>query len=155
MKDDNDFDDQIQSDHKTASSMYEVGYGKPPLDTRWKKGQHSPNPSGRPRGVKNTELRIRELLMRDVVVTSNGKKRKKVPYIRALLDKTMRGALLGNSKDLKFILQLAETHRMFDMPPIGEIVCFTLSIPNAKKINVVPSKQADNPEAPNSENEDE
>jgi hypothetical protein len=34
MKDDNDFDDQIQSDHKTASSMYEVGYGKPPLDTR-------------------------------------------------------------------------------------------------------------------------
>jgi hypothetical protein len=32
---------------------YDVGYGKPPLRTRWKKGGPSPNPSGRPKQPKD------------------------------------------------------------------------------------------------------
>src|SRR5437870_5028393 len=32
---------------------YEVGYGKPPRNTRWKKGGPSPNPSGRPKETKD------------------------------------------------------------------------------------------------------
>lgn len=33
-------------------SDYEVGYGKPPAETRFKKGQ-SGNPNGRPKGSRN------------------------------------------------------------------------------------------------------
>ena len=36
----------------TAKPGYEVGYGKPPKDTRFKPGQ-SGNPSGRPKGATN------------------------------------------------------------------------------------------------------
>jgi hypothetical protein len=38
---------------------YEVGYSKPPLETRFRKGQ-SGNPKGRPRGAKNRVNPIRE-----------------------------------------------------------------------------------------------
>ena len=31
---------------------YKIGYGKPPVKTRWKPG-HSGNPKGRPRGARN------------------------------------------------------------------------------------------------------
>lgn len=39
----------------------EVGYKKPPIDTRWKKGGPSPNPKGRPKSRTLSEA-YRELL---------------------------------------------------------------------------------------------
>src|SRR5260370_31334050 len=53
---------------------YEVGYGKPPLHTRFKKGQ-SGNPRGRPRGAKNFTSLVSDALDQRVVVTENGKRR--------------------------------------------------------------------------------
>jgi hypothetical protein len=40
---------------------YEVGYGKPPRETRFAKGQ-SGNPRGRPSGAKNFATLLREAL---------------------------------------------------------------------------------------------
>jgi len=56
-------------------SDYEVGYGKPPLHTRFKKGQ-SGNPRGRPRGSKNMATLVGEALDEKVTVTDNGRRRK-------------------------------------------------------------------------------
>src|SRR5260370_30614119 len=53
---------------------YEVGYGKPPLHTRFKKGQ-SGNPRGRPRGAKNLTTLLIDALNQPVVVTENGRRR--------------------------------------------------------------------------------
>jgi hypothetical protein len=54
-----------------------VGPGRPPKKTRWKKGDPSPNPKGRPR--KNAELTLVKKLLevalrKKVPVTRNGRK---------------------------------------------------------------------------------
>src|SRR5271167_4705996 len=53
---------------------YEVGYGKPPRHTRFKKGEASANPRGRPR--KNLAALLVEGLNKKVVVGENGRRRK-------------------------------------------------------------------------------
>ena len=60
--------DDDQPDHK-------VGYKKPPLHTRFQKGQ-SGNPRGRPRGSKNLSTLLTDALNEPVVVTEDGKRRK-------------------------------------------------------------------------------
>jgi hypothetical protein len=54
---------------------YEVGYGKPPQHTRFKKGQ-SGNPRGRPRGSKNLATLVGAALDQKVTVTDGGRRRK-------------------------------------------------------------------------------
>ena len=54
---------------------YQVGYGKPPPHTRFKKGQ-SGNPRGRPAGAKNLKTLLTDALNEPVVVTENGGHRK-------------------------------------------------------------------------------
>jgi hypothetical protein len=68
---------------------YKVGYKKPPLHTRFKKGQ-SGNPRGRPRGAKNFSSVLNDALNQPVVVTENGRRRKiskRELGIRQLVDK--------------------------------------------------------------------
>ena len=54
---------------------YKVGYKKPPLHTRFQKGQ-SGNPRGRPRGSKNLSTLLADALNEPVVVTEDGGRRK-------------------------------------------------------------------------------
>lgn len=61
---------------KPIDSSYPVGYGKPPEDTRFRKGQ-SGNPKGRPRGKLNLETVVKRALSAKVVVNENGRRQKK------------------------------------------------------------------------------
>lgn len=54
---------------------YKVGYKKPPLHTRFRKGQ-SGNPRGRPRGSKNLSTLLTDALNEPVVITEDGRRRK-------------------------------------------------------------------------------
>ena len=58
----------MSDDDKTD---YKVGYKKPPLHTRFRKGQ-SGNPRGRPRGSKNLSTLLTDALNEPVVVTEDG-----------------------------------------------------------------------------------
>ena len=53
---------------------YEVGYGKPPRHSRFKNGQPTANPRGRPR--KDMAALLFEGLNKTVVVTENGRRRR-------------------------------------------------------------------------------
>ena len=54
---------------------YQVGYGRPPRHTRFKKGR-SGNPKGRPRGSKNLPTLLTEALNEHVIVGEHERRRK-------------------------------------------------------------------------------
>src|SRR5205823_9736371 len=54
---------------------YVLGYGKPPLHTRFQKGR-SGNPKGRPRGKKNMSTLLSAALDASIIVVENGRRKK-------------------------------------------------------------------------------
>ena len=57
---------------------YGVGYGKPPLHTRFRKGQ-SGNPKGRGKGTRNLATIFMEAMSQSVTINENGKPPDRVP----------------------------------------------------------------------------
>ena len=81
----------------------EVGYGKPPKHSQFKKGQ-SGNPKGRPKGTKNLKTDLEEVLQKKVVIVEGGR-RKVVRISQALF---MVAANKGVTGDTKPAFQLLE-----------------------------------------------
>jgi uncharacterized protein DUF5681 len=85
---------------------YEVGYGKPPRDTRFKRGQ-SGNPRGRPPGAKNLSTLLNEALNELVVVTENGG-RKRISKRQAAFKQLVNDAAKGNWRALKLLVDILQ-----------------------------------------------
>ncbi|MEN1704655.1 MAG: DUF5681 domain-containing protein [Planctomycetota bacterium] len=80
---------------------YEVGYGKPPKNTRWKKGQ-SGNPKGRPKKTKEFQSLIERELDATVTISEGGKPVRLT--LRELIAKTVvRGAAKGDKQFFKVL----------------------------------------------------
>lgn len=56
---------------RPESGEYEVGYRKPPKNTRWKKGQ-SGNPNGRPKKARGLKTDLRAELVSKMEIKMNG-----------------------------------------------------------------------------------
>jgi len=52
-----------------------IGYGNPPKEHRWKKGDPSPNPSGRPPKDQTKGYRLSKVASRPIQMTVGGRKR--------------------------------------------------------------------------------
>ena len=76
------------------AEQYEVGYGKPPQHSRFKKG-HSGHPAGRPRGSTNVTSELKGLLAAKTAIKVNGAVQK-VPTARAICLALIQKALSGN-----------------------------------------------------------
>jgi hypothetical protein len=87
-----------------ADRDYEVGYGKPPQHTRFRKGQ-SGNPRGRPRGVKTAGTLLREILYRKVTITEDGR-HKQTTVIEAFFLRQVQAALKGDARASDRVLKL-------------------------------------------------
>ena len=83
-------------------SAYEVGYKKPPKRSQFKAGQ-SGNPRGRPKGRKNEDTILAEILHRKLPMRDRGRIRQ-VPLIEAILLKFAEAALRGEPKAATFLL---------------------------------------------------
>jgi hypothetical protein len=81
---------------------YGTGYGKPPVNTRFKPGQ-SGNPKGRKKGIKNNTSILEEELNATIFITENGK-RKKVSKRRAITKHTVNKALQGDMKAASIVV---------------------------------------------------
>jgi len=84
---------------------YAVGYGKPPMHTRFQSGR-SGNPAGRPKGVRNLSTDVRRILKVPVKVNEGGRSRK-VSTQEGTLMRLREKALKGDPRALDRLLDLA------------------------------------------------
>ncbi len=85
---------------------YDVGYGKPPKTTQFRKGK-SGNPRGRPKGGFSHKKDIAEMLRQTVTMTVDGRPRK-VSAHRAATMRLLDRAMKGDMKALEKVLSMGE-----------------------------------------------
>jgi len=83
---------------------YEVGYGKPPQNSRFKKGQ-SGNPRGRAPGAKNLKTLPIDTLNEPVVVTENGG-RQTISKRQAIVKQLVNQSAKGDWRAVKLLLDM-------------------------------------------------
>jgi hypothetical protein len=81
---------------------YDVGYGKTPPQTRFKKGQ-SGNPRGRPKTVKNVDAKIAIELNRFMTVNQDGN-RSAITKREAIILQLFKKAIQGDPRALEIVL---------------------------------------------------
>ena len=88
-----------------CEAKYDVGYGKPPKSTRFKKGQTG-NPKGRPKKKRNA-IDLDKLLGQKVRTRVNGREAE-VDVVEAAMQGVIARALKGSASDIKLLLQLID-----------------------------------------------
>ena len=83
---------------------YEIGYKKPPAETRFTRGQ-SGNPKGRPKGAKNLSTMLLKVGRERVKVTINGRTRT-ITKLEAILLQLANKAISGEDRAAREILHL-------------------------------------------------
>ncbi|MDX3806107.1 MAG: DUF5681 domain-containing protein [Bosea sp. (in: a-proteobacteria)] len=90
-------ENQGASDNQTASSTeYRVGFGHPPLETRFKPGS-SGNPRGRPKGRKELKQDLHEELSERITLRE-GDRTVRMTKQRALVKSTVARAIKGDAR---------------------------------------------------------
>lgn len=90
------------------TKKYTVGYGKPPENTKFKKGQ-SGNPKGRAPASKSLKSALRAELSQRISITEVGKTRK-VSKMEALAKRLTAQALKGDARALVELLRQINIH---------------------------------------------
>lgn len=103
MSEKDDFED-TESAALTGGGAYEVGYGRPPRHTRFKKGQ-SGNLKGRPKGSQNVDRLVIQELMRPITIVVDGK-RVTMPTYLVGIRQAGRKATSGDAKAVKLCKDL-------------------------------------------------
>jgi hypothetical protein len=109
-------DDLGQSDatggQQSAIPQYAVGYCRPPLETRFQKGQ-SGNPTGRAKGRRSVKSEIEEIANKKVNVRDGDTKRQVTLLGANVLTHAMRGAK-GDHRSSALLFKLAAKMGLLD-----------------------------------------
>ena len=100
------------------SGEYEVGYGKPPKRTQFKKGR-SGNPKGKPKGRKNFKTELLEELGEQIAVREGGKRRT-ISKGRAVIKSQTAKAVHGDTKAATLINNMALRWLSQDDDPVED-----------------------------------
>src|SRR5436309_2621081 len=82
----------------------QVGYGKPPRESRFKKGQ-SGNPKGRPKRPESFARLARRTLDERIVIKENGERRT-ITKLQAALKQLINKAAAGDAPAIREIIKL-------------------------------------------------
>jgi len=116
---------------------YEVGYGKPPCHTRFKKGQ-SGNPKGRPSDTKNLSALLDQALDERVILAEDGK-RKKISKRQAFINQLVDQAAKGDLRAGKILLDI---YPGVESRPEAEAASSQTSIFSAADLKVIEQLKA-------------
>jgi len=153
-----------RSSHKARRSppsdtKYEVGYGKPPKNTRFKPGQ-SGNPRGRPKGIPNRPLpieRLKSIVRREAyrkIKVKDGDRQVTMTMADAVIRSVVLAAAKGNARSQKHMTEMlilvesedntrnvTYVEAMIDYKLEGEKI-----IERAKRANVDPPEMLPHPD---------
>ncbi|MBN8980088.1 MAG: hypothetical protein J0I29_02260, partial [Rhizobiales bacterium] len=105
---------------RPKATDYKVGRGRPPVETRWKRGQ-SGNPSGRPKGSKNLQTILNEALDEKVTVKERGQEKKitvREVIARALLGRAAKGDMRAIMTTIQLDGEISQSPpTSYEMPP--------------------------------------
>ena len=94
------------ADEAKAAADERVGYGRPPLATRFRPGQ-SGNPRGRPKGARNLSTVIASALSERVAITENGH-RHRITKLEAAIKQLVNRAAGGETRATQLLIQLVQ-----------------------------------------------
>ena len=113
------------TDSNSPPPGYKVGYGKPPLHTRFKKGERR-NPRGRPK-QKKSFIEIFKRVINEKVTVRAGEAAERITKGQAVLRANVQEALKGNKSAtanvdelinaLGMLTEIPETKRAYFMVP--------------------------------------
>lgn len=95
-----------------------VGYGRPPVASRFQKGQ-SGNPKGRPKGRKGVGKIFRDALHRKIEVRE-GERVRSMPKIEAAIEVNLNKALKGDQRAFAKLMDVAAKLGIVELPTIEQ-----------------------------------
>jgi Family of unknown function (DUF5681) len=98
--------DRKQSEFRTSEDEEKVGYGRPPISTRFQPGR-SGNPSGRPPNKKASVGMVGQRVLSETIKVTEGGKPRKMSKFEAIMRRAANDAL--NGKSIKPLLDLCKT----------------------------------------------
>jgi len=101
--------------HGRATGDYEVGYGKPPKRSQFKRGQ-SGNPTGRPKGAKSGPIDIAVILSEPLTVRTAGTTQRMSPFEVGVRQLVKQGLSKNGLKAILEFFKVCETYGI--IPPV-------------------------------------
>ncbi len=106
----------MSKDKDGKGGDYDVGYGKPPKEHRFKMGQ-SGNPAGAPSKRKRPKIDVAAVLNEPIAVKNSGVRQKMHPYAVAGRKLVERGLKQNDLNAILEFLELCETAGILVSPP--------------------------------------